>query len=348
MSMVKKIVETLDGEIAVHSQVDQGTEVAVRFPLKPAVKGTELDQTPNLDSKSPPNPVSVLRTQCPDKSVAFYGFDGISTSLVKDSIRHYITDWYHFSIVRDHRVADFVIVDEQTLHGFLKVSMNDPPSRVIVLGHPTSITTKAKDQHIHNVLKPVGPYGLAKALLKSWTEDPVPIEAFKDTSSEQKQDQYAEDCLEFRPTELAMSQLNDNLKRAAITVDSISEETLIKTPEAPQIAIAKATLSNAEASPYFTDLPNHEFKATENPIPNTVPIDRRSIQPTQPKILCVDDNPINLKILQAYLKKLKHTDISCARNGLEAFEEVESSVIAFDIIFMGNCSATRPASTPHH
>lgn len=43
-----------------------------------------------------------------------------------------------------------------------------------------------------------------------------------------------------------------------------------------------------------------------------------------PRFLLVDDNPINVRILMSYIKKLGHRFV-CATNGLEAFEAFERS-----------------------
>jgi hypothetical protein len=61
----------------------------------------------------------------------------------------------------------------------------------------------------------------------------------------------------------------------------------------------------------------------------------KEVETVQPRILCVDDNPINLKVLQAYLKKLQKKNVKFAENGLEAFKAVEGSGEPFDLIFMG-------------
>lgn len=55
----------------------------------------------------------------------------------------------------------------------------------------------------------------------------------------------------------------------------------------------------------------------------------------QPRILCVDDNPINLRLLRAFFHKLNFTDITCAENGAQAFEAYRRRVEGFDIVFTG-------------
>ncbi|QSZ33642.1 hypothetical protein DSL72_005210 [Monilinia vaccinii-corymbosi] len=57
------------------------------------------------------------------------------------------------------------------------------------------------------------------------------------------------------------------------------------------------------------------------------------LNPSQPTILCVDDNPINLCLLSAYFRKL-HFDITCAENGAVAFEKYRLQANGFDLVFM--------------
>jgi CheY-like chemotaxis protein len=64
------------------------------------------------------------------------------------------------------------------------------------------------------------------------------------------------------------------------------------------------------------------------------------------RILLVEDNEINMKLLVAYMRKLKlnHTT---AINGLEALNRYKEANGAFDVIFMGSlyCSPCHPHST---
>ncbi|KAG4027398.1 hypothetical protein MFRU_030g00340 [Monilinia fructicola] len=58
-----------------------------------------------------------------------------------------------------------------------------------------------------------------------------------------------------------------------------------------------------------------------------------SLKPSQPTILCVDDNPINLRLLRAYFRKLQF-EITCAENGAVAFEKYRLKANGFDLVFM--------------
>ncbi|KAG9242406.1 CheY-like superfamily [Calycina marina] len=54
----------------------------------------------------------------------------------------------------------------------------------------------------------------------------------------------------------------------------------------------------------------------------------------KPRILRVDDSLINLKILEAYLKKLGHNNLMRSIDGKEAHRKVVSAKMPFDLIFM--------------
>ncbi|EDN96362.1 hypothetical protein SS1G_01288 [Sclerotinia sclerotiorum 1980 UF-70] len=55
--------------------------------------------------------------------------------------------------------------------------------------------------------------------------------------------------------------------------------------------------------------------------------------PSQPTILCVDDNPINLRILKTGFRKLNF-DITCAENGAVAFDKYRLQPNGFDLVLM--------------
>ena len=56
-----------------------------------------------------------------------------------------------------------------------------------------------------------------------------------------------------------------------------------------------------------------------------------------PSILCVDDNPINIRLLKTYMEKLQYKEVVCAENGAIAFDAVRRRPEGFDLILMGKC-----------
>ena len=64
---------------------------------------------------------------------------------------------------------------------------------------------------------------------------------------------------------------------------------------------------------------------------------RRSVDHVKrpPKLLLVDDNHINLRLLQTCMKKRKYQEVDTAENGQVAVEAAEAHSDGYDIIFMG-------------
>lgn len=337
MSMVKKIAQTLDGKISVESEVNQGTKVTVQFPLTPTSINTEPSHgSPSAQSKMPSNPVSLLRVECPGKTVAFHGFETASTILFKDSVNFYLTEWYHFSIIRDIHLADFVVVDETSLDDlFSKFTGKALPLRIVALRSST-IRDKNLPAAIHSVLKPVGPYGLAKVLLNCWTRT-LPrtgglMVAIATSQKHAVQDNPA-------PKDLITDELKDILELVPVPPGSKAISGTATTQDiAPKDVMADSSheqLPEVQLSASLEEKPLEIRGAGRIEEPEACIIETK-----QPQILCVDDNPINLKILQAYLKKLEKINVRCAENGLEAFKAVETSDTPFDVIFMGNCTSS--------
>lgn len=54
-----------------------------------------------------------------------------------------------------------------------------------------------------------------------------------------------------------------------------------------------------------------------------------------PKLLLVDDNKINLRLLETYMRKRKYTFVDSAENGQLAVQAAETHKQGYDIIFMG-------------
>jgi hypothetical protein len=68
-------------------------------------------------------------------------------------------------------------------------------------------------------------------------------------------------------------------------------------------------------------------------------IDTSIVQPGGMRVLLVEDNEINMKLLVAYMRKLK-LNHATAINGLEALNTYKEANGAFDVIFMGSSSFT--------
>lgn len=339
-------MQTLQGKIAVHSELGKGTEVSVRIPLTRVEVDDSEPSSPShfYDAAYAP---SLMQAQYSKKTVFLYGSGLDPTTLLGESLYLYITGWFHLIIIKDLYRADFVIVDESALSE-LVATLKDPflPSRVTVL-RSKPITQQLPPIDTDDILKPFGPARLAKGLLISWARKAAGTRVLSRSLSAQT---------------VSQSKLSQ-LSRLSLNTHDTAEST------APHQAKSHSTLPlrvgrHSKDATRPTSFPNqyspkqeHESQLSTLSIPaegdlmmRSSPSDTQSnTLPTrlrQPYILCVDDNHLNLKLLQAYLEKLDYTNIKCAKDGLEASNIVETTDIGFDLIFMGIWLP--PARSQHH
>ena len=344
MSMVKKIVQSLEGDVHVDSEINEGTQVTVHFPLNPFFPDAEdTSHSPPGPSKIPPNPVSSLRLECPNKTVAFFEFESVSTILLKGSIQFYLTEWYHFSIIRDLHRADFVVVDETALNNIFDKFAKNLPQR-IVASMSTTIRDNNMPSTIQSILKPIGPYGLAKALLNCWNRNPPTVPQMEVPVSIFSAENPSVLPSDLDQKDLATMSIQGSQELAPVSVEPEPVPILATQDIAVNITTTKPTLvSRLEAPPEVQIIPSLVPKTCEIREPRRFKVAPEVMvsvfEVEQPRILCVDDNPINLKVLRAYLKKLDKRNVSFAENGLEALKAVESSGTLFDLIFMGKYSS---------
>lgn len=106
--------------------------------------------------------------------------------------------------------------------------------------------------------------------------------------------------------------------------------------EAPLHDAAKAHVLNGSTSTSLTvsNMARHNG-GSPNQIPQAQPQERET---RPPKLLLVDDNKINLRLLETYMRKRKYKLVDRAENGQLAVQAAESYEPGYDIIFMGKSS----------
>ncbi len=86
--------------------------------------------------------------------------------------------------------------------------------------------------------------------------------------------------------------------------------------------------------------------ALHNETPKAQPREREK---RPPRLLLVDDNKINLRLLETYMRKRKYKLVDSAENGQLAVQAAASCEDGYDIIFMGTCFTTPPSlPSPTH
>ena len=240
---------------------------------------------------------------------------------LKSSMHIMLTEWFgmeHISnpLTADKTEANVVIIMEsgfQNLQEKLRSFASSGPSIAVVLCSaypPGSIPTSYGTLKILYIPPPYGPYKMARALYHAFTSQNV--------------------------SENIISELNGNLIPEICTPSTVQQSDLPKTSLVPDI-------KSHESSDYVS--PTSEVFAPANPaqfilpfsIDRRISIDTSVIQSDGLRVLLVEDNEINLKLLVAYMRKLK-LNHSTAINGLEALNTYKEADGRFDVIFMGEFS----------
>ncbi|KAJ5674999.1 uncharacterized protein N7477_004933 [Penicillium maclennaniae] len=351
LSIVRGIVETLKGTINIQSQVGQGTTVKVTFPL--ARPGKEKSPRPTLDRESlvPTKPTMSGPTRhvgLTGKRAAIWGVD--FTLLSHDqfwcSIVHYLTDWYGLEIVpwsADENV-DILFADERDLsEGNLKQFPIQSP-RLLLFSNEVgnSGDSRARWTHLAKSLmvlrRPCGPRRLARGILNCLNSTPAPTPP-RPCSIEK----------EFEVTE----------RPKASSTSQFSKEPSLSSSEhlSPSTSIsvnARSVPCTCGRYPISRDdtvrLPDAEFSghamSRNAPLKGHMPSatlsssgDPAAMEPSpagedKPRVLLVDDNEINLRLLLTFMKHQKVKVVDTADDGRVAVDAVERNLQGYDLIFM--------------
>ena len=121
----------------------------------------------------------------------------------------------------------------------------------------------------------------------------------------------------------------------ALPEDTPDGDLVRRQSESPEFARNKPnSILDGEAH----KLPNDQSMAQGQTATRTATPEMTRLLPTNekrsPKLLLVDDNKINLRLLQTFMKKRKYTDVDSAENGQLAVEAAEMRTDGYDVIFM--------------
>ncbi|EKG12536.1 hypothetical protein MPH_10336 [Macrophomina phaseolina MS6] len=195
LSLVRSIVDMLNGEINIRSALGVGTEVVVTLPMvKGGSSGTNSTTTPasvpasSAGSLERPilSSVSNVKERACGMAAALFrssDLDAIQNpvtiralEIARESLVCFLRDWYGFSSVVDwHPDAqvDLIAVDEVDLPKLIEAcpSLNsnlaDGPMLIVIRASASkhSVTDELmKHVHLEYLSRPVGPYKLARAL----------------------------------------------------------------------------------------------------------------------------------------------------------------------------------------
>jgi signal transduction histidine kinase/CheY-like chemotaxis protein len=399
LSLVKSIVDMLDGQIEIESTVGVGTKVTVKLPMTKGHTKSGSASTPSSAGSSiervKDNSIDLVKSQAHVRRIAVYrtqdtGNPREGSTLMHHCIMSYLQDWYGFdaSLWDAASTWDTVVVEEHDLHQLLveapQLSRLESRTMVLVLCHtasPGPFTADAvQSQNFEEIRYPFGPFKLARGLRVCFERSQLlPASFNRDTARQQLHD--------GKPSPV-MEEIISAIENVTITSDD---------PETMDIAVVRAggyvaledslnaqmTLNNVGSLQVVDNKPSHEedpefpfFNGPEAqadgtvspttranhlqiPRPPMAPA-RRTISPTRqelisvqqqlvetnptssrgaltnlpatspipltrsPRMLLVDDNRINLKLLQTFMRKRKYINVTSAEDGLDALNAYTS------------------------
>ncbi|KAK8004970.1 histidine kinase [Apiospora arundinis] len=337
LSLVKKLVSSLGGEISVKSQVNIGSTVNVLLPLTTVVHET-MESREEEAFREQQQMLKGLR-------VRLVGFrpttddSKINAGGSVSAIEKVCKGWLGMEVVSEFSdlAPDVILCFEAGLGVALHTQgeVVKPPI-VVVCANATTAHARTMASAGGSMRVRTGPRKLARILLLAfnrWLE-------LQDVS-------VPTGSIHSAPT-LTPSTEAGPLSTPATSVDA----EYIRSPSCSGPAASKsdsyfpqiegpskpAYLPGAEPS-YPDEIPNRS-KATSCPLPLTLPPivpspaeSLETVKPLPAEFLLVDDNPINLRILCAYMKKLDRP-FSTAVDGLEAVETFKANPGRFACILM--------------
>lgn len=350
MSIVKSLVAMLGGKIRVKSQLGKGSTFTVSIPMASGDAKTPSPATLALEKAVPEIRQRAL-------NVSIRGFP----PLLQDSFRGYLRDWFNCNVLSldDNTPPDVLVVDQADRTISHDVRARYQKHHLALLNVSISPSLRRRSDSLdwgfrsrQTISRPIGPHKLSKALLacaesltdeQSDQESPRPVTRRIDTSATMTSTHMEVDS--------TVSPRSKALARAADTAQNLEDM-----PSPPKRA---RHLGPDGSSPH--DQPAYPFRAPspyqhiphdshQSPISPTAPAAALALEqsllslgsPVQaertPRLLLVEDNAVNLKLLQTFMLKKGYTDAATAENGKVAVEEVAKSMEAgggFDIIFMG-------------
>ncbi|KAK0384036.1 hypothetical protein NLU13_8125 [Sarocladium strictum] len=316
LSLVKKITSQLHGHISVESKVGVGTTITVTLPLEET--HSKLLHNPDFVDED-----KEFKEQVRDLTNLRVSLRGFGSDWSKDGralINEVCSRWLHLELVSGQdKIPDLILWSEDALPS----SINDVaqlakiPNVVVcrdALAAYQLLTTYenlGQDRVFEFMSQPLGPRALARALVlayERWAGLPkLPIETRPPAST-----RAHSSCNDQCP---AIEAVSENMAKMAP-----SEQLQVPVPASGRVGIGNAAKSKAETASVVDRQP--DSNTAISPSSTTIR-----------KLLLVDDNLVNLKVLSAYMKKLGQA-YDAVTNGKEAVDAYTADPSAFAGILM--------------
>ncbi|KAK5028160.1 hypothetical protein LTR13_009148 [Exophiala sideris] len=300
MSIVKSLVALLAGEMQVDSHVGEGTTFTISIPMHAAHNAAVLEK----------NTVALR-----DRSLKI----AMSSPDIDHMLQSYAEQWFGCTVVPWNE-ADVAFISAEELS-----TREHAGPKIVAVGK--RMTKSKQRSNTSNVIsEPIGPVKVSKALLRCMKSDKDIVGT--DTSAEATTETSIED-----PPDISSQQRLEGLKLGNDLSDQpLDAANAVRTATSP----SEVTRKMSDGKPASTPGPNGTASSTNGKVSTPYGVSTNVGPPkdVSPAILLVEDNLINLRLLQTYMKKRGYKDIQTANNGLVAVQAVEKRTEGFSIVVM--------------
>ncbi|KAF2723355.1 hypothetical protein K431DRAFT_264936 [Polychaeton citri CBS 116435] len=326
LSIVKQLVDTLDGSISVRSKLGTGTKVRIMMPVGDKMR--KLNETQQPDKCMPNRPGVDDRFKGCILYLPSYGahYDTTEdpqlrrTFAARELFASTAERWFGMVVLPEARSND--VETDQTAHRFTLLRSKTPGDSewVLSLRHSphTMLSSNGVDsdrsrleETIHH---PFGPRKLLAALSailkqKETQQPPAPASTSSSVS--------------------ASASVSDSIPTAA-SVSAATPDARLRGSDAKEETTDSHMTANVSPTLEITGVKESKVKASISP---ARPASTSNEASRLLNLLLVDDNDVNLKVLSACVQKVGCT-FTKSMNGLEAVEAYTRSVAPIDLIFM--------------
>lgn len=324
LSLVKKIVSTLKGQISIKSHVGRGTVATVLLPLRTSdsLPRTGSAESNDQDFDSQRRQLNRLRLCSLEPTIGI-----MEESAQQLSLKTMCQQWLEMEVLSGHEAeelaADIIVCDEAVLRdsGPINQKAIKPPIIVVcpdaLVAHrrTADYSHEGGDRVLEFISQPVGPRKIAKVFLlalRRWANQQSTSDLGRSTESLLN--------LAMRPS---VTQ-EDNSPDSASQDPESSESTPLTTPASESYSAESLFTPSPPPTP-------GELQALPAPA-----LPYRKTSPSGPRpcdFLLVDDNAINLKILCVYMKKLG-CSYATAVDGQDALDNFKANPGLYKCILM--------------
>ncbi|KAI5208588.1 hypothetical protein E4T39_01362 [Aureobasidium subglaciale] len=304
LSIVKQIIKDFGGRIHFESELGRGTKVVVSFEA-------DFEEDAESEIEVPKRADGSTLKVALSKSAGRTDADLARDKLVKMSASKTCKEWLEcqtesVSVSDGADSFDACILTEDDYEKWQerkKRSQSQRPTPLIVLGSisASSVVRQSASKNAIFISQPFGPRKMSRALAA----------ALKST----KQADYVAENKTLGPRSSSPSVVTDQTKPPAVSSNSDPPPTY--TESKPSVTIDTSAAPSPPVSPQKSQVTEVNCSKDSEFL----------------KVLLVEDNSINMKLLVATMRKLKRP-YTCAANGLEAVTAYASSPASYALVLM--------------